>query len=177
MNKLFCSAMLLSATLAAPAVHAEDTFYVGAGVSKHGTLYLDGEVNNNRPKPYSVYVGSVLTDHVAIEAGYAAFGKYKFSGPASIDISALYVAVKGSIKLGESWSLYGKAGISRFTLDVSGNSFKDMHKVRPLLGVGFDYRITKNIALGLEYNDYRSFSTGPGRITTRQVQATVKYIF
>ena len=59
----------------------------------------------------------------------------------------------------------------------SGDPLKDLHKVRPLLGVGFDYRITKDIALGLEYNDYRSFSTGPGKITTRQVQAIVKYSF
>ncbi|MEJ7808662.1 MAG: outer membrane beta-barrel protein [Telluria sp.] len=177
MNKLFCGAMLLAATLAAPAVHADDTFYVGAGISKHGRLYLNGQIQNNHPNPYSVFAGYGLTDKFAIEAGYAAFGNYKFSGPASIDISALYVAAKGSIKLGENWSLYGKAGVARLTLDVSGDPSSDVHKVRPLLGVGFDYRITKDIALGLEYNDYRSFSTGPGRITTRQVQATVKYNF
>ena len=124
-----------------------------------------------------MFAGYGLTDHFALEAGYAEFGNYKFSGPASVDISALYVAGKGSIKLGESWSLYAKAGVSRFAIDVTGNPEKDMHKVRPLIGVGFDYRITKDVALGLEYNDYRSFKTRTGTITTHQLQATAKYSF
>ena len=177
MNKLFCSTMLLAATLAAPGVRADDTFYVGAGISKHGSMYNNGQANINRPHPYTGFVGYGLTDNVALEAGYAAFGKYKFSGGASADINALYVAAKGSIKLGESWSLYGKAGLARFTLDLTGIPANDMHKVVPLLGIGFDYRITKDVALGLEYNHYRSFSTGPGRITTHQVQAFAKYSF
>jgi OOP family OmpA-OmpF porin len=177
MNKLLCATMLLAATLAAPAVHADDAYYIGAGISKHGTLYLDGEVNKNSPQPYSAYAGYGLNEHFALEAGYMSFGKYKFSGPASIDLSALYLAGKGSIKLGESWSLYAKAGVARYAMDVNFNPEKDLHKLQPLIGVGFDYRITKDIALGLEYNDFHSFKTRTGKITTRQLQATVKYSF
>ena len=103
MNKLLCTTMLLAAALAAPAARSDSpdkAWYVGAGITKPGRLYLDGQVNNNRPNPCSVFAGYGLTDSFAIEAGYVASGSFKFSGPASIDINAVYVAAKGSIKPG-----------------------------------------------------------------------------
>jgi OOP family OmpA-OmpF porin len=181
MNKLLYTTMLVAAALAAPAVRAADTFYVGAGIGTRGTLYLDGPAgkleNTNHPRPFKMYAGYDFTDHFALEAGYKDFGKYKFAIPASVDIDAFYVAAKGSVKVSESWALFGKAGVSHVNVDVTGASLGEFGKNRALLALGADYSITKNLALGLELSDFGRRKSSRGNLGLYQFEANVKYSF
>lgn len=181
MNKLLCTTMLLAATLTAPRVYAADTFYVGAGVGNGGTINLqtpDAKVEtSSRPRTYRVFGGYELTDNFAIEAGYKTFGRFEFGIPATVDVSALQLAARGNMKLGESWSLFAKAGVSRIRVEQEGVSMGDLSDTRPLLGIGAGYALTKNIGLELELLDSGSVRSDKGLLHTRQFQANVKYSF
>ncbi len=90
MNKLLSASLILA--LAAPAVHATDTFYAGAGIGTRGTLHRGtpaGTVDNiNHPRPFKVFGGYEFTDLFALEAGYTDFGKYRFPVPGTVDIKS-----------------------------------------------------------------------------------------
>jgi OOP family OmpA-OmpF porin len=181
MNKLLYTTMLLAAALAAPAVRAADTFYVGAGVAARGTMFVDDGAgkreSSNHPSPLKVYAGYDFTDNFALEAGYKDFGKYKFANAASVAIDGLYVAAKGSVKVSESWALVGKAGVSRVNIDVDGAALGEFGKYRALLALGADYSITKNLALELELANYGRRKSSKGDLGLYQLEANLNYSF
>ena len=186
MNTLLCTTMLLSATLCAPSVHAAadlsaENFYVGAGVGTRGTLNLhgaDGKVEtSNRPRSYRVFGGYNLNEHFALEAGYKGYGRFKFGLPATVDISAFQVAARGNLQLGESWTVFAKAGASRVKVEQTGVNLGDLSETRPLLGIGAGFAVTKNIGLELEFLDSGSIRSDRFKLNLRQLQANVKYSF
>ena len=181
MNKLVCTAALFAATLSASAAHAADTFYLGAGIGTRGTLNLStpaGPIQNtNHPRPVRVFGGYNVTDHFAIEAGYLDFGKYKFTVPATVGISAYQVAARGNLKLGESWAVFAKAGASHIKVEQNGVGLGDLSETRPLLGIGTGYALTKDIALEVEFLHSGKVKSERARLNLRQVQASVRYTF
>lgn len=181
MNKLLCTVALLAAALATPAARAADSFYAGAGVGTRGVLNLHGPggkiETSSRPRTYRAFGGYELTDHFAIEAGYKEFGTFKFGVPAEVDISAIQLAARGNMKLGESWSLFAKAGVSRIKVEQTGVNLGDLSKTRPLLGIGAGYALTNNVGLELEFLDSGSVRSEKGKLNLRQLQANVKYSF
>ena len=181
MNKLILTTAILAAATVAGSVKAADNFYLGAGAGRSGTLHLDGpngtQKNTNHPIPVRLFGGYNFTDNVAIEAGYKDFGKYKFDLPASSDIDGYYLAAKGSMRVGESWSLFGKAGVSHVNVDTTGPSFGKFDSNRAMFGIGADYSITPNLALGLELINYGRRKSDKGTLGLGQVEATVRYSF
>lgn len=165
MKKIFVSAVFAIAF--APFAQAED-FYLGANITS-GT---DGHVNvaeggttkrhdaAGKQRPVGLYAGYVLSPGWALEAGYSGFG-----GSTDFDLDAGrrlrlrtsmgYLAVRADWKLGEDWSLYGKAGLAqgRLKLDASGpgaGAGERVHKNGVYLGVGAAWFVTRNVALQLE---------------------------
>ena len=124
-----------------------------------------------------MFGGYQLTDHFALEAGYKDFGTYKFDLPASVDLSAFQVAARGSVKVGESWTLFAKAGASRVKIEQTGIDLGHRSETRPLLGLGAGFAVTKNIGLELELLDSGTLRSDQGKIFLRQLQANVKYSF
>ncbi len=181
MNKLLYATLAVAAVLSSPVATAADPFYLGAALGTRGTLNLatpPGSIQNtNHPTPYRVYGGYNVTEHFAIEAGYKDFGKYKFALPASVDIDAFYVAGKGSVKVGESWSLFGKIGVSHVNFDATGVPPTDFQKRRAMYALGADYSVTSNVALGLELSNFGKRTSGNGKLALGQLEATVKYSF
>ncbi len=181
MNKLLYATVAIAVTLTSPVAFAADPFYVGAALGTRGTLNIAtpaGSVQNtNHPTPYRVYGGYNVTENFAIEAGYKDFGKYKFALPASVSIDAFYVAGKGSVKVGESWSLFGKIGVSHVNVDENGVPPSDFQKRRAMFALGADYSITSNVALGLEVSNFGKRTSGNGKLALGQLEASVKYSF
>jgi hypothetical protein len=181
MNKFFCTTVLLAATVAAPAVRAADTFYLGAGLGSRGTLYLGSPAgtieNSNHPRPYKVYGGYAFSDHFALEGGYKNFGDYKFSNGAKVGIDGYYAAAKGSVKVSPSWTLFGKVGVTHVNVDVSGASLGEFGKQRALLALGADYSITDKLSLGLELSDFGKRQSGKGSLGLKQLEANLSYRF
>jgi OOP family OmpA-OmpF porin len=183
MNKHLYSTMALLAMFAAPAVHAEEEkLYAGVALSGGGSIVLqDGferVENTNNPIAVRAFGGYDFTEHVAIEAGYARFGKFKFDEPLSLDLSGLYVAAKGTITLGEAFSLSGKLGAVRHRIRLSAFGESDStSKTRRLIGIGASYRISKNLSASLELNDYGTIKEGGSRLTMRSLEAGLNYRF
>lgn len=165
MKRIFISAVFAIAF--APFAQAED-FYLGANIAS-GT---DGHVNvteggtttrhdaSGKQRPLGLYAGYVLSPGWALEAGYSGSG-----GSTDFDLDAGrrlrlrtsmgYLAVRADWKLGEAWSLYGKAGVAqgRLKLDASGPGAgpdERVHKTGAYLGVGAAWFVTKDVALQLE---------------------------
>lgn len=181
MNKQLRASLFLACVCVAPAVHAADTYYVGAGIGTRGTLHRGtptGTVDNiNHPRPFKVFGGYELTDNVALEAGYTDFGKYKFALPGTVDIKSYHVLVKGSMKLGESWALFAKAGASHARVRHAGVALENISETRPMIGIGAEYAITKDLHLGLELVNHGTVKSSTTKLNLRQLQAGVRYSF
>lgn len=183
MNKRICTTITLAAALAASPAFAADDVYAGFGLSNAGKLHLnsaDGRsTNTNKPRPFSLYGGYQLSEHVALEAGYSDFGTFKFGSAAEIDLSALYVAAKGSVHVSDSFTLFGKAGLARIRVDKSGPQATgdDFAKVRPMLGVGAAYRLTERATVELELVKYSSIKNATTRLNINQLRLGANYRF
>lgn len=183
MNTVRTSMLALAALLAAPLAQAEDPFYVGGAVGQRSniTLYTDGSAQraSNEPRAFNVHGGYEVNEHFAIEAGYTRFGKYRFGGGESINLGATYLAAKGSIALGDKFSLFGKAGIADHSLKLTGSTQDDgtYGKARPMFGAGVAYRVSEQVALKLEVLDYGTLHTGAGDLKMRQFEAGLDFRF
>ncbi len=133
--------------------------------------------NINHPRPFKVFGGYELTDNFAIEAGYTDFGKYKFAMPGTVDIKTFHLVAKGSIKLGESWALFGKAGASHAKIEHPGFGLGDLSDTRPMLAIGAEYAITNKLALGLELVNQGTVKSDNAKLNLRQAQVSVRYSF
>jgi OOP family OmpA-OmpF porin len=148
----------------APAACAQD-MYVGLSVTTPGETYTDFPTarhvrNNNNPLGVKLEAGVELAPGFALEAGYGAFGTWKTADPTpgsgrQVRGSAalLYVAGKGDVAITDALSLFGKLGIA-----ANRFRFSDEHQavhtsfVRPMIGFGADYAITKHFGVSLEYD-------------------------
>lgn len=183
MNKLLCTTITLAAALAAAPAHAADEFYAGFGLSNAGHLHLNTPAgrltNTNKPRPFSLYGGYKLSEHIAVEAGYSDFGSFKFGSGAELDLSALYVAGKGSVNLSDAFTLFAKAGVARIAIDKSGPGYygDDLAKVRPLLGVGAGYRLSERATVELELVRYSSIKNATTNLKVNQLRLGANYRF
>ena len=176
----------LASTLFSATASAADT-YVGLSRTTPGEYYTDfavakGVENYNNPHALKLYGGMTLNDRYSVEVGYGLFGTYKLADPtpgsvATLNVSAkmAYVAGKASMPLGESFGLFGKFGLAVNRISETRNSQPAIKTsfVRPMLGFGFDYKITKHIAGVLEYNYYGSASG----FQQQKVELGLKYAF
>jgi OOP family OmpA-OmpF porin len=124
--------------------------------------------------------GYRFNENLALELGYIDFGKARYQaayagGAASGEVKAggFDVAALASLPLGEGFSVFGKLGLvaARVTSSLSagapasgasGNWSATV--VRPLLGVGASYQLSRNVDLRMDYDHVsglgKSGSTG-----------------
>ena len=186
---------LLSIALAALFVttqaNAQDTRYyagVTTGSSKATLNNSAGEryTSTNHPIPLKVYGGVELNNHFALEAGYAgATGKYEFDkgltgqGAPEFSSKVAYAAVKASMPVGESFDLFGKAGVaySQYEMEGAGTRNFKVSGANPMLGVGVAYKFSDKFALTLELEHYGRVREEGVRITQNRLHAGVKFGF
>ena len=166
MKKIVCSTLL--AVAATSMVHAEG-LYVGANVSSA----TDGKIQyaaggakiqrnaSGKAVPFGILAGYELTPAWALEGSYRASG-----GATSFDLdpgyqfkvraSAAYLAARGTWRLDDDWSLFGKAGVARsrveFTIDgKNAPPAESANNTGLYASVGVAYQINKDVALQLEW--------------------------
>ena len=189
MNKILrrvaAMATLASAFIPVTA-HASD-MYSGLSRTTPGEAYMkfsNGVTveNSNSPLAMKIYGGIALSDRYSVELGYGIFGDYKIVDPTrgsterySVSTKLVYVAGKASVPLGESFSVFGKVGIAANKFSTKQNSLPagSQSFVRPMVGFGADYAITKRISGVLEYNFYGS----SGNRKQQKMELGVKYAF
>lgn len=182
MKNILCLTLATCALGALPCAYAADKdnpFYAGAAVGTAAQLthVRNGvRTDSDRPNPFRVYGGYDLNKNFAIEAGYTYFGGFDYPNGLKTEIGSLHVAMKAGMALGESFTLYGKAGASRMSVEQDGpfGSGK-VHDVRPLIGVGASYRLTDSLALTLDVTDYGRVKKPGLSLKPRTIELGLRY--
>lgn len=192
MHKFVSAAAAAAAIISCTQAHAQDTHYyagVTTGSSKASLKNSAGErfTSTNHPIPFKLYGGVELTEHFAVEAGYAgATDKHEFdkrlTGSAAaprLSSQVAYVALKGTIPLGESFDVYGKAGVAynRYEMDGAGEGDFRLSGAKAMAGVGVAYNVNEKLAVTLELEHYGKVREGKISLTQNRLHAGVKFSF
>lgn len=192
MHKLVSAAAAAAAIISCTHAHAQDTRYyagVATGSSKASLENSAGErfSSTNHPIPLKVYGGVELSRHLAVEAGFAgATGKHTFdngltgsSTEPRLGSQVAYVAVKGTMALGESVDVFGKAGVaySRYEMVDAGAGNFTISAAKPMLGVGAAYKLSDKLALTLEVEHYGRVREKQISLRQTRIQAGLKFGF
>lgn len=192
MKKTLLASLIVAFAAICGAAHAED-YYAGVSIANPGSAKLNIGANptlenNNNPLPVKLYGGYNINSTFAVEAGYGAFGSYKFSdiytpgqGP-KVDSNVFYVAGKATKALDDKFDVYGKLGVARThmgTSNLAGVADTNTNHVGLTAGIGADYKLTNNLSAVVEYNYYGKVSAMNGNLnlTQQKLEAGLKYSF
>lgn len=122
--------------------------------------------------------GYHFNQNLAVEAGFIDFGKAKYSAAyaggaaqGQLKASGIDVAAILSLPVTDSFSLFGKAGAvaarvkSSLVADApasTASSSSSTNVLRPLLGVGANYKLTQNVDLRADFDRV----SGLGKVAT-----------
>lgn len=170
--------VLAASTLAAHAAGASKAEsivgpYVGVGLGGSGLAVRDVDARKTKTDENDgaakIYGGYQLTDTFGVEAGYVRLGEFKdrfrvngSSVTQSASGRSFYVAGTGRLPLSDAFALTGKAGLSLGK--VSGtNRLSDSDspigtKRSFMLGLGAEYRMSRDIALTVDLDSYGKLS-------------------
>jgi OOP family OmpA-OmpF porin len=194
MKKILFALVASAAALSGTSAYADDagTGYVGAGVL--GSRYefnapnaLSGDNHSGNKAGGKVFGGYNITPQLALEAGYADFGKKTYNyvsnglpGGVHTDAHSYYLAAKGTWPVNQQIALIGKLGAARNTNEVTTSGFSsvsgDKDKTALYASVGAEYAINKNVKVSLEYENYGKNDIDTGR-KSGAVTAGVRYAF
>jgi OmpA-OmpF porin, OOP family len=161
-----------AADAASPANDAPGPYVgIGLGFSKLGPRDQGNDgAHDDRPGVAKLYGGYRLTDTWGLEAGWAQLGRVHNDTTAADgstvhhngDAHSVYLAGTGRMALGEGFSLIGKAGVSLGRVSAKESDDADFtlggNKTSPLLGIGVEYKINRNIALTFDLDSYGKVS-------------------
>lgn len=161
-------ALFIVPLFVASSAHAED-FYIGAnyGPRTDGHVIVrEGGVTMRRDavthqRHIGMFAGYVLSPRCALEAGYDGVGgstDYRVNdGRLKLHTQVAYLAARGTWKLSDDWSLFGKAGVAQGRLEIDRDwtgagvgAGTTVRKNGAYLGVGAAYAVANNVSLQLE---------------------------
>lgn len=148
-NIAIATTLAIASSAAIAADVPSTKFYAGADI---GTT--KGEGSSDRESGFGAFGGFQFTPHIAVEAGYRRLISQDetfegIHGRAHVD--QLAVSAIGTLPLGNGFSVFGRLGVNR--LSVNGNigveKFKDSD-TRGLYGIGVAYSFSPSISARLE---------------------------
>jgi OOP family OmpA-OmpF porin len=187
MKKNVLAALVVVGLLSSAAAHAENTYFsVGAGRSEYK---MDGESENKTAM--SLALGQSLGENFGYEIGYLNFGEVSEQGEdsgvpytAKFRAQSVYAAAVGTLPVSESFSLFGKLGVSANYVKGSATASDGITtvtdsesdtKLGPMLGLGLAYNFTKQIAATLEYRYFHELTDGD--LKASALTAGIRYHF
>ncbi|OGU53246.1 MAG: hypothetical protein A2199_11600 [Hydrogenophilales bacterium RIFOXYA1_FULL_63_33] len=171
-----------------------DRNYFDGALLANGATGLSSSDSGNRTK-WRLQGGYRFNPNLAVEAGYIDFGKAKYtastsggSAQGSLKAGGVDVAALLSLPLGDSLSVFGKAGVVAAKVDsrlaasgaaVAASGDASTHVVRPLLGVGALYKLSDHVDLRADYDHVSGLgkSGKTGKMTANMVSLGVAYNF
>ena len=190
------------AACAAGSVFAQQGLYVGGSLGQSMTSFdsefSSGGTSYSQEKTkmaYKGFVGYSINQYLAVEGGYANFGKPKakvsgtgWSGENSQEESAWFAAAKGTLPINEQFNLFAKLGVTYNKVTSKWNAMNDSNstsksRAEMLYGVGAEYNLTKQVGIRLEYEDFGKFGDqftndgGTGRTKTSMWSLGAAYKF
>ena len=150
MKKSLFAAALLSAAIALPAAAQDAPWYLTGSVGR-SKYDIEGLSSDNKDTSYNLGVGYNFSKSLAIEAGYADFGKLQFSGVTG-KAKSTYVGLILSAPISDTFSVYGRLAAASTDRKISGfGSSESERKTEALYGVGFGYAFQRNLTGTIEY--------------------------
>lgn len=165
LKKIIPLALLAVSTVA----NADSYLGMGFGQSSADIVPLDfgaGVVStvSDTDTAIKLFGGFEFSNSLSMEVGYTHFGEMSvdytgtFDAYETAETSTTYVAVVGSIPLGNAASLFGKVGISSWYMDYSYSEsglFIDASAsgVDPMFGVGLQFNAA-NLSVRAEFERY-----------------------
>jgi len=144
-----------------------DKDYFDAALTGNGASGLSSRDDHNGTQ-WRLQGGYRFNPYLAIEAGYIDFGTAKYkanyaggSAHGSLKAGGVDVVGLASLPLNDNFSVFGKAGLvyanvkSSLTASDPAALASDNNStrvVRPLLGVGANYKITQNVDLRADFD-------------------------
>ncbi|MDM4765818.1 porin family protein [Pelomonas sp. SE-A7] len=156
-NAIVLAALAISAS---QAMAAEPTWYIGGDIGRT-EFKADGEKDSKTG--FGFTLGYKLNENLAFELQGRRLGSATQSDvvgnityKSTLRANSLSASVLGIAPLSKEFSLFGRLGYARNTLDykvtsTALNASADGHKNKALFGFGGDYQIDKNLGLRLEY--------------------------
>jgi OOP family OmpA-OmpF porin len=159
---------ILALTLLAMSGAANAGGFMGVGFgesSADGKSYFSTDTitsMTDSDTSFKLFGGYAFNSNFTLEGGYASFGEYDadyiVASSENIEVSALYVAVMGSIPLGPV-SLFGKAGLAHWYVDRSDSDgfswwSEDATGIDPMFGAGVKIEASGNFALRAEFERF-----------------------
>ncbi|MGK5038440.1 porin family protein [Janthinobacterium sp. LB3P118] len=167
MKIIIASAAIILANAAVSCAQAED-LYVGANIGPRADGHVDQRADGvttrydavTHQRRAGMFAGYVLSPVWALETGYQGFGGTTdfplAGGRMAVGTKLAYLAARGTWRLSDDWSLYGKAGVAqgRLKIDLAGGGVSDartVHKNGVYLAAGAAWRVTGDVSLQLEF--------------------------
>jgi OmpA-OmpF porin, OOP family len=158
-------ATLLSAFIAAPAVAADEGFYVGADLG--AVSYSNATVPNQTesyPNPGSVRIagGYNFVPYLGVEVAYSVIGDstVDYSNASTIlKASVLQVAAVGTYSINDKFDVFGKLGMASNSVKVSGSGAAaglggSASTTNLMFGFGGQYNINQHFGIRAQYVDF-----------------------
>jgi OOP family OmpA-OmpF porin len=182
--------LIASTALTASAAHAADP-YAGVSLATPGEARINAGPgatlgNDNHPAAFKLYAGLRFSPEWSVEAGYGAFGSWRFSDPAPgavdsarIASNAFTVAARYTVDLGEAVSVFAKLGLAanRFRYSDSAGQSARGSFVRPLWGFGAELKLSKELSVPLEFESFGKGRTALGEFHQRKLELGLRYQF
>ncbi len=133
----------------------------GQSTMKDANTQLVGTSFDDTDSAWKVFGGYQFHPNAGVELGYINFGTFKGSGTGLSDnwkANGIHVSVVGTLPLGNEFSLLGRAGLTRWSVDdkfsVGTASFSAKeNRIDPSFGFGVQYAFTKQLVGRLEYEE------------------------
>jgi OOP family OmpA-OmpF porin len=164
LNQLAFAATLLIATSTAFAAPADTAVYVGAGIgqSRLHSNDVDSFATSSdlKDRAGKVFVGKQLNRNFGVEASYFDLGDFSASAPGlkgNASARGLGLDLVTTLPLTERFAVLGRVGVTRQRLEGDINGFGGrVNKTNPKAGIGFQYKLTENLAARGEFETYRT---------------------
>jgi len=162
----YASMVMAFALISSPALAQDKGFYIGVGIgqsdAKDACDGLPAGVSCDDSDTSTKFIGGYqFNSNFAVEVGYADLGKAEASqagvGSVSAEATGFEFMAVGIAPLNPKWSLYGKAGLFAWDLDIkdsTGGGNLSESGTELTYGFGVGWNITKNFTLRAEYQVY-----------------------
>lgn len=135
----------------------QPAIYVGADL---GSSKIDGF--SGQSTSFGGFAGYQFNENFAVEGGYRRFAKGSYS-TVDLTFNQAAVSVIGSLPVAPQFSVYGRVGYNRLSVDASAGQFTATAATSgALFGLGLSYDITPAISARLEIQRPSSDSTNLG---------------
>jgi OOP family OmpA-OmpF porin len=170
-KKIVSIIALVFTALTTPLLAHSDDFYIKASIGRSHYIDIGDHAGNENPNGGSLGLGYIINKNWDVEIGYTHFGTVNSIGISpqkNLKTQTIYVAGIGKLPITESFSILGKAGaaFNYSNLSSEGISIEYNKAITELLlGAGFSYQFTKQLAVTIDYTHY-----GKGKVANNSAE-------